>query len=1364
MQFSNPFDNPQGQFYILRNDQQQYSLWPAHCDLPAGWAVVCPPQSAEACNAWLAANWSTLTPPIMRHKELTMTTRLPLVAAQPGIWMAERLSTLPGAWSVAHYVELRGALDPALLGKAIVAGLQQADTLSLRFEEEEGEVWQWVAADRTFGEPSIIDLRTAPDPHRAATERMQADLAQDLRVDGGNPLVCHQLLRVGDDRWYWYQRYHHLLVDGFSFPAITRQIAAIYRAWQRGEATPESPFTPFAEVVDEYQRYAGSEAWQRDKAFWQAQRQALPAPASLSAAPLGGRAAGSDIWRMKLEMNADAFRRLAGYAPQCQPADLALALTTLWLGRLCNRMDYAAGFIFMRRMGSAALTSTGPVLNVLPLAVHIDAQETLADLAMRLAAQLKKMRRHQRYDAEQIVRDSGKAAGDEPLFGPVLNVKVFDYQLDIDGVQALTHTLATGPVNDLELALFPDETGGLSLEILANKARYDEAELRRHVARLTALLAQFAADPALRCGEAEMLSADELARLAAVNDTAVPLPATTLSALVADRARKTPDAPALADAHWQFSYREMRQQVVALAQLLRQRGVKPGESVAVALPRSVFLTLALHSIVEAGAAWLPLDTGYPDDRLRMMLEDARPSLLITSADQLARFSDIPGLESLCYQQPLAAGDDAPLALSKPDHTAYIIFTSGSTGRPKGVMVGQTAIVNRLLWMQDRYPLSAQDVVAQKTPCSFDVSVWEFWWPFIAGAQLVMAEPEAHRDPQAMQQFFARYGVTTTHFVPSMLAAFVASLDADSVAACRTLRRVFCSGEALPTELCREWERLTGAPLHNLYGPTEAAVDVSWYPACGSELAAVTGSSVPIGWPVWNTGLRILDAAMRPVPPGVAGDLYLTGIQLAQGYLGRPDLTASRFIADPFAPGERMYRTGDVARWLTNGAVEYLGRSDDQLKIRGQRIELGEIDRVMSALPDVAQAVSHACVFNQAAATGGDARQLVGYLVSDSGLPLDTAALKARLAEQLPPHMVPVVLMQLAELPLSANGKLDRKALPLPTLGGERSGRPPEPGMETLVATAFSQLLGCEVNDIDADFFALGGHSLLAMRLAAQLSRQLARQVTPGQVMVASTVGKLSALLAADLSDEQARRLGLDTLLPLRESDGPTLFCFHPASGFAWQFSVLARYLSPRWSITGIQSPRPQGPMASAASLDEVCEHHLRTLLAQQPHGPYYLFGYSLGGTLAQGIAARLRQRGEAVAFLGLLDTWPPETQNWAEKEANGLDPEVLAEIDREREAFLAAQQGQASGELFSAIEGNYADAVRLLTTAHSAKFDGKATLFVAEKTRQAGMDPQVVWGPWVAELEVFSQNCAHVDIISPQAFEAIGPVVREILG
>jgi enterobactin synthetase component F len=1287
-----------------------------------------------------------------------MTERLPLVAAQPGIWMAEQLSTLPNAWSVAHYVELEGEIDAPLLQQAIALGLAQADTLRMRFSEDNGEPWQWIDNSLKPGVSAVLDLRHEADPHAAATAHMQADLAQNTRVDSGNPLLCHQLFRVGNHRWYWYQRYHHLLVDGFSFPAITRQIVQIYRALSRHEAPPESPFPPFAAVVEEYQRYRESDGWKRDGAFWAEQRQQLPPPASLSSSPLPGRASTTAIWRLKLTADRSAFSRLVTTSSSPR-TDLALALAALWLGRLCGRNDYAAGYIFMRRMGSAALTATGPVLNVLPLAVNIKPEETLPELATRLGAQLKKMRRHQRYDAEQIVRDAGKAAGEDPLFGPVFNIKVFDYQLDIDGVHATTHTLATGPVNDLELALFPDEEGGLTIEVLANQQRYDEQTLQQHVARLQALLAQFAANPVLRCGEVDMVSGEEYQRLAQINDTARMLPETTLSALVAAQAAKTPDAPALADARLQFSYREMRQQVVALAKLLRERGVKPGDSVAVALPRSVFLTLALHGIVEAGAAWLPLDTGYPDDRLQMMLEDAKPSLLITSEDQLSRFS---GIETLCYSAPLAAGDDAPLALSQPEHTAYIIFTSGSTGRPKGVMVGQTAIVNRLLWMQDKYPLTASDVVAQKTPCSFDVSVWEFWWPFITGAKLVMAEPEAHRDPQALQQFFTDFGVTTTHFVPSMLAAFVTSLTEENIGSCRTLKQVFCSGEALPTALCREWEQLTNVPLHNLYGPTEAAVDVSWYPAFGPELAAVSGSSVPIGFPVWNTGLRILDTQMYPVPFGVAGDLYLTGIQLAQGYMGRPDLTASRFIADPFAPGERMYRTGDVARWLDNGAVEYLGRSDDQLKIRGQRIELGEIERMMLTLPDVAQAVAHACVLNQAAAIGGDARQLVGYVVSDSGLPLDRDALQESLRGKLPPHMVPVTLIQLSSLPLSANGKLDRKALPLPELTQKASGRAVESATEMAVAKAFSALLGCEINDVDADFFALGGHSLLAMRMAAQLSRTFARQVTPGQVMVASTVGKLSHLLDS-FDDTQAQRLGYETILPLRESDGPTLWCFHPASGFAWQFSVLARWLNPRWSITGIQSPRPEGPMASAENIDQLCDQHLATLLQQQPHGPYYLFGYSLGGTLAQGIAARLRARGEAVAFLGLLDTWPPETQNWSEKEANGLDPEVLAEINREREAFLAAQQGQASGELFSAIEGNYADAVRLLTTAHSVKFDGKATLFVAEKTLTPGQDPHRAWAPWVKELDVYRHDCAHVDIISPQAFEAIGPVLKEIL-
>nr|KKD32053.1 enterobactin synthase subunit F [Pantoea sp. 3.5.1] len=974
------------------------------------------------------------------------------------------------------------------------------------------------------------------------------------------------------------------------------------------------------------------------------------------------------------------------------------------------------------------------------------------------------MRRHQRYDAEQVQRDLGRSGDSDPLYGPVINLKMFDYQLDFAGIKGVTHQLASGPVRDLEIAIYLSEQGDLTLELLANAQRYSEVTLRQHASRVDLLLSQLAADPDRPCGELDMLTPAEHQQLATLNQTAMPLPAETLSSLLLSQAQRTPQAPALADEAHQLTYQQMQQQVAALAQQLIAQGVKPGDIVAVALPRSVFLSLALQAIVSAGATYLPLDTGYPDDRLQMMLEDAAPKTLITCHQLAGRLAALTPVTPLFYDALLTPNTSEISQQPRPQDGAYIIYTSGSTGRPKGVLVSHQAIVNRLLWMQDHYPLGSSDVVLQKTPSSFDVSVWEFFWPLMVGAQLVMAPPDAHRDPEALQQLFARHRVTTTHFVPSMLAAFVATLqDADAVARCATLRQVFCSGEALPAELSRQWQKLTHVALHNLYGPTEAAVDVSYYPASGEELAAVEGASVPIGFPVWNTGLRILDARLQPVPPGVAGDLYLTGVQLAHGYLDRPDLTASRFVADPYGDGSRMYRTGDVARWLANGAVEYLGRSDDQLKIRGQRIELNEIDHALAALPGVEQAVTHALVLGGADPQQGDARQLVGYVVADQ--PIDAVAMRQALATQLPAHMVPVAIVQLAALPLSSNGKLDRKALPLPQTQTAEAGRDPHPGLETTLAQAFATLLERESISAQDDFFALGGHSLLAMRLAAQLRRRLNQPVSVGQIMVASTVEKLAALLSSESAE--ASRAGFEAVLPLRRGSGPTLFCFHPASGFAWQFSVLQRYLDARWSLLGIQSPDLTSPLNQASHLDAVCEAHLATIRQQQPHGPYYFLGYSLGGTLAQGIAARLEAAGETVAFLGLLDTWPPETQNWDEKRGeNVLDPAVLEEVNREREQFIAAQRQQA-GEgmeaLFTTIEANYASSVRLLATARSARFNGRATLFLAEQTQQPGQDAGRAWSPYVAELDIWPLDCAHVEIISPRMFEQIGPRLQQLL-
>ncbi|WP_313683825.1 enterobactin synthase subunit F [Pantoea sp.] len=1298
----------------------------------------------------------------LMNRHLTEQQTLPLVAAQPGIWIADQLSRHHNAYAVAHFIELQGDIDSALLCKAIIAGMQEADTLNMAFGEVDGEALQWPQAQH-FSQPQLIDLRAEADPAAKARALMRADMNGDLRVLSGAPLYHHCLFRLGEQHWFWYQRYHHLVVDGFSFTALTRRIANLYSAWAQQQSPEPTPFIPFSEVVEEYQRYQQSTSFTRDSQFWREKGASLPAPASLSPQPLAGQSASTDLLRHSLTLDRATFQQLVSQHPQHSAADLAFALVGLWLARLSGQNDFSAGFIFMRRIGSAALCATGPVINVLPMAIHYDPAQPLATLANQLAGEVKKMRRHQRYDAEQVMRDLGRLGDGDPLYGPVINLKMFDYQLDFAGVEGITHQLASGPVRDLEIAIYISEQGELTLELLANAARYNLPTLQRHSRRFALLLAQLAADPQRPCGELDLLTAEEHRQLTDINHTAHPLPAETLASLLARQAARTPDAPALADAQHQLSYRQMQQQVFALAQQLSAAGVQRGDIVAVALPRSVQLSLALQAIVTLGAAYLPLDTGYPDDRLQLMLEDAAPKTLMTSASLSALFAAIAPVSQLHFDTlSPELNAPAPISAPQPQDGAYIIYTSGSTGRPKGVLVGHEAIVNRLLWMQDHYPLQADDVVLQKTPSSFDVSVWEFFWPLLVGAQLVMAPPEAHRDPEALQQLFAQHKVTTTHFVPSMLAAFVAALQDDAaISSCASLRRVFCSGEALPTDLSREWEQLTRVPLHNLYGPTEAAVDVSWYPAFGEALAAVEGASVPIGYPVWNTGLRILDTRLQPVPPGVAGDLYLTGIQLAHGYLGRPDLTASRFVADPAGNGERMYRTGDVARWLDNGAVEYLGRSDDQLKIRGQRIELNEIDHVLCAQPGIEQAVTHAVVLGGAAAQG-DARQLVGYVIADHTV--DGEALRHALAQQLPAHMVPVSIVQLEVFPLSSNGKLDRKALPLPQAAMCSAGRAPHPGLESQLAAAFCQLLACDSISAQDDFFALGGHSLLAMRLAAQLRRELQQPVSVGQIMVASTVEKLAALLSDEQSHQQA---GFEAVLPLRQGNGPTLFCFHPASGFAWQFSILQRYLDPRWSLMGIQSPDTDSPLNQSAHLDEVCDAHLRTLREVQPHGPYYFIGYSLGGTLAQGIAARLTAAGEEVAFLGLLDTWPPETQNWDEKRGeNVLDPAVLEEVNREREQFIAAQRHQAGEEMqamFDTIEANYASSVRLLATARSARFTGRATLFLAEQTQQPGQDARRAWAPYVGELAVWPMDCAHVDIISPQMFEQIGPLLQQLL-
>jgi amino acid adenylation domain-containing protein len=1083
---------------------------------------------------------------------------LPLIAAQPGIWMGDQIAPTRNAFIVAQYVELNGHVDLESLRRAIRIGLSEADTIHARFTESEGRLAQIIPQRRNAGEspdPDVVDVSEEHDPEAAALAFMRADLAAHLPLDGDALLYRHALIRLGETsngaRWFWYQRYHHLMVDGFSFAAIARRIAEIYTALRRRKPLGDSPFTSFAEVVEEYQSYEGSKAQEADRGFWLDHAKNLPTPIALSQPSAKSSQAGavSLPLRRRISLPPDVVTAFEthGATIRVSGVEMAMAAVFAYLHRMSGATRLTVGMPFMRRMGSIALFAAGPVVNVLPVQLSMAPSMLLSEAATALACELKAVRRRQRYEAEQLRRDLGLVGSDRSLYGPMLNLKMFDYRLHFDGVAGVTHQLASGPVEDVEVDLYVDD-GRLTIDLVANCDRYDEQDLELHANRLACLVERLAEDPKLAMGAAPLLTEDERALIAAANDTAKDVPRLTLCDMLAAQAAKTPDAIALVDADHTLTYREVRRQVSRLAQMLADAGVVAEDHVAIALPRTVHLSIAIMAVLETGAAYLPLDINYPHERLAYMAEDAAPRVIITSETLRSRFENMgpvlifdalaPGVEEHSF---------VPKAALTPDHPAYIIYTSGSTGKPKGVVVSHGAVVNLLYWLQDEYSLTADDVVLQKTPCSFDVSVGEFFWPLTCGARLVMAPEDVDRDPEALLQVIRDYRVTTMNFVPSLLAAFVAGVRTTANAArdAASLRAVFCIGEALSKELAEAFENLFHAPLHNVYGPTEATVEVTYQPAFGRALASARGPGVPIGRPLWNTGLRILDARLRPAPIGVAGDLYLTGTQLAQGYWRRASLTASRFVADPEADGERMYRTGDIARWLPDGTVDYLGRSDDQLKIRGQRIELGEIESALRDQPGVGQAAVIARIFGcgHASALASDARQLIGYVTPATRRDeLDGDALRAALSTRLPAYMTPVAIVVLEEFPLSANGKLDRKALPDPSEAAQSQSRQPLPGLEAILAELIAGILRVDHVGADDDFFFLGGDSISAISLCAALRRRGAL-LRPRDIFECRSVARMAKALesksdAVPAETLETNEISVAELDALRERYGP----------------------------------------------------------------------------------------------------------------------------------------------------------------------------------------------------------------------------------
>ncbi|MCA1681652.1 MAG: amino acid adenylation domain-containing protein, partial [Actinobacteria bacterium] len=714
------------------------------------------------------------------------------------------------------------------------------------------------------------------------------------------------------------------------------------------------------------------------------------------------------------------------------------------------------------------------------------------------------------------------------------------------------------------LALYAFLDDRLAFKVAFDPDLFDPATIQRVAEHLKMLLNQIVGDAAGAVGELPMLTRAEAHRvLVEYNDTVRAVSDATLPELLEAQVARTPDTTAVLFEGAELSYGELNAQANRLAHKLIAAGVGPERCVAVALPRSVELVIALWAVLKAGAAYLPIDLSYPAERVAFVLDDAAPVVVLDDPYAVWDTDGFPDTNP-------TDGDRIWVLASLSG--AYVIYTSGSTGKPKGVVVPHCGIVNRLLWMQAEYGLRADDRVLQKTPSSFDVSVWEFFWPLMVGATLVVAKPEGHKDPAYLAGLIGSAAVTTIHFVPSMLRAF---LQDQAAANCTGLRRVLCSGEELPADVAHEFHTVLDVGLHNLYGPTEAAVDVTYFECVPQQ----DGVSIPIGRPVWNTGMYVLDQHLRPMPLGAPGELYIAGVQLARGYLHRPGLTAERFVANPFGePGSRMYRTGDLARWSSDGNLVYLGRTDHQVKIRGFRIEPGEVEAVLAGHTQVGAATVVARE-DQPGVT-----RLVAYVVAavnredaDSAV-LDSAVLRRFVAELLPDYMVPSAFVVLDQLPLSPNGKLDRKALPAPEFGavGAADYVPPRSAAERVLAGIWADVLSVEQVGVEDNFFELGGDSILSLQVVSR-ARQAGLSLLPRDVFVHPTVASLIASVAEVAPEvaEQGPVTGGVALTPIQH----WLFETNPVCPQRFDHSVL------------VELTEKLDEQALRRALDAVLVHH-----------------------------------------------------------------------------------------------------------------------------------------------------------------------------
>ncbi|WP_369359727.1 amino acid adenylation domain-containing protein [Streptomyces sp. cg2] len=1333
--------------------------------------------------------------------------RIPASFAQRRLWFLHRFEGPSATYNIPLALRLTGDLDERALRAALADLAARHESLRTVFAEDpEGP--RQIVLDGERARPALTVQRVTAEQ---VAERVAEAAAYAFDLATEVPLRAW-LFTTSQREHVLLLLVHHIAGDGWSMPLLSRDLTTAYAARAQGRAPVWAPLPA---------QYADYSLWQRDVlgseedpespivrqlAYWKDALAGAPDELTLPADRPRPDVASYRGDRVRYEVPKELHERVVAVAraAQASPFMVLQAAVAALLTRLGAGDDIPLGSPVAGRTDDALDDLIGFFVNTLVLRTDTSGNPTFRELVARVRETDLAAYAHQDLPFERLVEEvrPNRSLSRHPLFQAMLTYNNTDQQAgartdaeQLTGLTTESVEVDAGSAKFDLLFAFAERRGadgaqdGLGAGLEFSTDLFDRSTAESLVVRLLSFLEAVTADPQLRIGDVELLSdAERRQVLDEWNDTARTVGAAPLVRRFEERVARHPQALAVEHPGGALRYAELNSRANRLARMLIARGVGPEDLVAVAMPRSEHVVTALLATLKAGAGYLPVDPEYPAERIAYMLRDARPVCVLTTRahagvlpeEMAARAVAVDDADTEALLAGLPAADvtdaerSAPL---DPAHPAYVIYTSGSTGRPKGVVMPAGATANLLEWHEGVLPGGPGTRVAQFTAVSFDVSVQEILSALLSGKTLVVCDEDTRRDPVALAAWLEEAGIQEL-YAPNLVVDAVAEA---AVAAGRELPRL--------TDLVQAGEALTphgairsllagrsGLTLHNHYGPAETHVVTGYrLPADVDQWPVVP----PIGIPVANTAVRLLDPWLRPVPPGVPGELYLAGAGLARGYVRRPGLTADRFVADPYGPsGERMYRTGDLARWTGQGQLVYLGRADGQVKLRGFRIEPGEIEKVLTGHPRVAQAT---VVVREG--RPGDKR-LVAYLVPVGGERPEPGQLRAHVAAQLPDYMVPSAFVVLDALPLTANGKLDRAALPAPEQQPSgAASREPESDLERALCALFREVLGVAAVGAQDDFFELGGHSFLAARLTGRIREELGAEVPVRRVFEAPTAAALAQTLAG--KREQGSRDSTGVLLPLRArgSTAP-LFCLHPGGGFSWCYAGLVQHLGPDVPVYGIQARGLDGSGPLPLAMDEMVEDYLARIRSVQPHGPYRLAGWSFGGLSAHALAVRLRAEGERVELLALLDAYPPgkgaENLEVVEHEivAHNLremgfefdDAELVADEERVllrfREFLQDTDESLAHLEASDivALKNVFVNNVRIMRKFKPRFFDGDVVFFAATQMSERDRETRLnvnFWQPFVGgRIEVHAIDSTHGNILSvAQHISRIGRVL-----